>query len=91
MSKCLTSPWKDQVSGLLAVLHSGELVRERESHAPPYEERHQPGRRGMTSENRAASMEEEAFAEISTMTTESAAPPAKPTFAGLDAGSARVS
>jgi hypothetical protein len=41
----------------------------------------------MTSENRAASMEEEAFAEISTMTTESAAPPAKPTFAGLDAGS----
>ena len=36
----------------------------------------------MTSENRAASMEEGAFAEISTLTAESAAPPAKPTFAG---------
>jgi hypothetical protein len=41
----------------------------------------------MTSEVRAASMEEEAFAEISTMTIQKAQPPAKPTFAGLDAGS----
>ena len=41
----------------------------------------------MTSEVRAASMEEEAFAEISTLMVQKAQPPAKPTFAGLDAGS----